>query len=133
MNPGTGTAVLAGALALAIAGVLASPSAPGAARPVGLFDDHGDVGAVRVPGLATYDPASQDYTVRASGANMWLGNDEFHFVWKKLKGDFILQARVEFLGQGVDPHRKTGLIVRASLAPGSPHVNVSRHGDGLVS
>ena len=36
------------------------------------------------------------------------GKDEFHFAWKKLTGDFILQARVEFLGKGVDPHRKAG-------------------------
>ena len=30
-----------------------------------------------------------------------------------MTGDFILQARVEFIGKGVDPHRKVGLIVRA--------------------
>ena len=29
-----------------------------------------------------------------------------------MTGDFILQARVEFLGEGVDPHRKVGLMVR---------------------
>jgi TolB protein len=64
---------------------------------------------------------------------MWFGSDEFHFAWKKVKGDFILQARVEFLGKGVDPHRKAGLMIRASLEPTSAHVNVSRHGDGLTS
>ena len=40
---------------------------------------------------------------------MWGQRDEFHFAWKRLKGDFILQARVELVGQGVDPHRKAGL------------------------
>ena len=111
----------------------ASLPAPGAPEPVGIFDQHGDVGAVKTAGVATYDEATQAYTVRASGSNMWAGKDEFHFVWKKLRGDFILQARAEFLGSGVDPHRKTGLIVRSSLEPGAPHVNVSRHGDGLTS
>lgn len=101
--------------------------------PVGIFDQHGDIGPVKTPGAAVYDESSRTYTVRASGSNMWAGNDEFHFAWKKLSGDFILQARVEFLGAGVDPHRKTGLIIRSSLEPGSPHVNVSRHGDGLTS
>lgn len=134
MNPGTrSAAALVGALALAIAGVLASSSAPDASVPVGVFEGHGDIGAVKIPGTATYDEATQDYTVRAAGSNMWLGTDEFHFVWKKLSGDFILQARLEFLGTGADPHRKAGLIVRSSLDPVSPHVNVSRHGDGLTA
>jgi endo-1,4-beta-D-glucanase Y/Tol biopolymer transport system component len=105
-------------------------STPG---PVGIFAQHSDIGAVKAPGSATYDEATQSYTVRSSGANMWLGNDEFHFVWRPISGDFILQARAEFLGAGVDPHRKMGLMVRSSLNPGAPHVNVSRHGDGLTS
>ena len=112
------------------AGIIPSPGAP---EPVGIFDQHGDVGAVKLPGSALYDAAAQEYSVRASGANMWAGRDEFHFVWKKLKGDFILQARVEFSSKGVDPHRKVSLVVRSSLDPGSPHVNVSRHGDGLTA
>ena len=103
------------------------------AGSVGIFDQHGDIGPVKTPGAAVYDEASRTYTVRASGSNMWAGKDEFHFVWTKLGGDFILQARVEFLGTGGDPHRKAGLIVRSSLEQGSPHVNVSRHGDGLTA
>jgi dipeptidyl aminopeptidase/acylaminoacyl peptidase len=106
---------------------------PGASGPVGIFDQHGDIGAVKIPGSAVYDAAEQEYTLHASGTNMWAGKDEFHFAWKKIAGDFILQANVEFPGEGVDPHRKLGLIVRSSLAPGSSHVNVSRHGDGLTS
>lgn len=100
---------------------------------VGVFDDHGDIGGVKIPGSAVYDEAAQAYTLRASGANMWFGRDEFHFVWKKFTGDFILQAKVELVGKGVEAHRKVGLMVRSSLDPASPHVNVSRHGDGLTS
>ena len=101
--------------------------------PVGIFDGHGDIGPVKIPGSAVYDEAAEAYAVRASGSNMWSGKDEFHFAWKRITGDFILQAKVEFLGKGVEPHRKLGLIVRSSLDPGSPHVNVSRHGDGLTA
>src|SRR5512136_568312 len=118
------------ALILAGAGILAARKAPDA---VGVFDEHGDIGAVKIPGSAVYDPATQEYTVQSSGANMWFGTDEFHFAWKKLAGDFILQSRVEFLGKGVDPHRKVGLMVRSALDPSSTHVNVCRHGDGLTS
>jgi len=105
----------------------------GASAPVGIFGQHADVGPVRIPGSAEYDAATETYTLRASGANMWAGKDEFHFAWKEITGDFIVQAKAEFLGRGVDPHRKLGLMVRSTLDPGSPHVNVSRHGDGLTS
>src|SRR5512139_2062393 len=118
------------ALILAGAGILAAQKAPGS---VGVLDEHGDIGAVKIPGSAVYDPATQEYTVQSSGANMWFGTDEFHFAWKKLTGDFILQSRVEFLGKGVDPHRKVGLMARSTLDPSSTQVNVCRHGDGLSS
>ena len=37
-----------------------------------------------------------------------------------MTGDFILQARVELLGTGVDPHRKLGWMVRRSRTPTRP-------------
>ena len=122
--------VLASVLALSAVGIVRSQNT---AEKVGLFDQHGDIGDVKIPGSAVYEAVTQEYTVKASGSNMWLGRDEFHFVWKRLAGDFILQAKVEFLGKGVEAHRKTGLMVRSSLDPGSPHVNACRHGDGLTS
>ena len=64
---------------------------------------------------------------------MWGARDEFHFAWKRMKGDFILQARVELLGEGVDPHRKLGFIVRSNLDPDSPYADAAVHGDGLTS
>jgi WD40 repeat protein len=41
--------------------------------------------------------------------------------------------RAEFIGEGVEPHRKLGWMVRASLATSAPHVHTAIHGDGLVS
>jgi hypothetical protein len=109
--------------------------ARGADQPVsvGVFDQHADIGGVGLPGNAYYDSSTQEYLLAASGTNMWGVHDECHFAWKKVKGDFILQAFTEFLGSGIDPHRKMGLIVRASLDPRSPHVNACRHGSGLAS
>src|SRR6266478_8763398 len=68
-----------------------------------------------------------------SGANMWFDHDEFHFVWKRMKGDFILTTRAQFIGEGVEQHRKIGWIVRSSLDSDSAHVNAAVHGDGLTS
>lgn len=64
---------------------------------------------------------------------MWFGADQFHYLWKSIQGDFILRAEFEFLGEGVDPHRKVGWIVRNNLRGDAPHVNASVHGDGLTA
>ena len=51
-----------------------------------------------------------------------------------MKGDFIVQAQVEFQGKGVDPHRKAGIMARASIADfDSAYVDGALHGDGLTS
>lgn len=109
-------------------------SAFGQARPVGEFDDHADVGAPKIAGNATYDASRQEYTLTAGGLNMWGARDEFHFAWKKLGGDFIVRARVQFIGPGVDPHRKGGWIARESLEADAPYLDTAAHaGDGLTS
>jgi Tol biopolymer transport system component len=115
------------------AGVIVPARGADQPTPVGIFDQHADLGGVGIPGSAAFDTNTQEYLLAASGSNMWGDHDEGHFAWKKVKGDFILQAFTEFLGSGIDPHRKMGLIVRASLDPRSPHVNACRHGSGLTS
>ncbi len=100
---------------------------------VGGFDGQTDVGNVKRPGSATYNADRQDYTIEGSGTNIWGTHDEFRFVWKRMKGDFIVQTSGKLLGKGVDPHRKWGWMVRSSLDSGSTHINAAVHGDGLTS
>ena len=100
---------------------------------VGIFDGHGDIGTNVKPGSATYIPETGQYIISGAGYNIWADHDEFHFVWKKMKGDFILYARAEFLGSWVTYHRKVGWMVRKTLDGNAPHVNAVVHGDGLTS
>jgi hypothetical protein len=100
---------------------------------LGEFEGHGDVGAVRHAGSVTYDAGRQQYVIAGSGANMWADRDAFHFVWKRLTGNFILTARAQLVGRGVDPHRKLGWTVRSTLATDAPHVTAAVHGDGLAA
>ncbi len=92
-----------------------------------------DVGAPALTGSTAYDPATQTYTITGAGTNMWGERDEFHAAWTPLAGDFLLTADVAFEGEGVDPHRKLGWIVRPSLEADAPYVDVAVHGDGLTS
>ena len=100
---------------------------------IGIFSGHLDVGAPSIAGDATYDTETGEYVVTGSGTNMWTDHDEFHFVWKRLSGDFILRADAELLGAGVDPHRKMGWIVRSGFEPDSAYVDIAVHGDGLTA
>jgi TolB protein len=100
---------------------------------LGDFESHGDVGAPKLAGSAAYDPASQEYTLTGAGSNMWFTTDQFHFLWRKMKGDFILRARIEFVGAGAIAHRKVGWMVRPTLDTGAPYADCAEHGDGLTS
>ena len=122
--------------AVAAASVIASLaqlSASGQGAALGQFEGHGDIGAPKIAGSAVYNAVTQEYSLSAGGVNMWAQKDEFHFVWKRMTGDFILQARVELIGKGVDPHRKVGLMVRPSQDADAPYVDGMVHGDGLTS
>jgi len=122
-------------IALTLAACFGGPavSAQTQQTSLGIFDNQSDVGPVKNPGTAAYDATRQEYTLTGSGTNMWLGADEFHLVWKKLSGNFILSTRAQLIGRGVEPHRKVGWIVRSSLDTDSPHVTVVTHGDGRTS
>jgi Tol biopolymer transport system component len=113
--------------------ILCSFFANGQQNPVGIFEGHSDIGTDVKPGSATYIPETGQYVVSGAGYNIWADHDEFQFVWKKMKGDFIISTRAEFLGNWVNYHRKVGVMIRKSLDGNSAHVNTVEHGDGLTS
>ncbi len=113
--------------------LLVMTSAAFAQNKLGIFDNHTDIGPCKHTGFATYHPQDQTYTIGGAGFNMWFGEDQFHYLWTTLQGDFILRAEAKFLGGGVDPHRKLGWIVKNNLDANTQHVNASVHGDGLTS
>jgi TolB protein len=113
-------------------GFLLFTSSVNAQTSIGVFDAHQDIGAVKRAGSASFSAASQVYSLSGSGTNIWGQSDEFQFVWKKIKGDFIVYSRTNLLGKTGQAHRKTGWMARASLDPTSPQVSAALHGDGLT-
>jgi TolB protein len=101
--------------------------------PLGVFEDHGDVGTVLHQGSVAFDSAKGTYRVTGSGDNMWFGMDDFQFVWKKMSGDVAISADIAFVGERGNNHRKAVLMIRQSLDGNSPMVDIARHGDGLTS
>lgn len=102
-------------------------------KSVGVFDGQTDVGNVQHAGSVAYKSNGQTYEVAGSGANVWGKADELHFLWKRIKGDFILYARGNWAGKGSDPNRKMGWMARKSPAPDAPHVSAVVHGNGVTS
>jgi len=100
---------------------------------LGVFDGHTDIGDVSKTGTVEFNINSEEYRIGGTGNNMWENNDDFHFVWRQLTGDFIIKAKFNFVGEGVNPHRKVGLMARHSLEPNSPYADICIHGDGLTS
>jgi TolB protein len=102
-------------------------------KPVGIFEQHGDVGETPKAGSIGYDADSGEYRVTGGGANIWAKADAFQFAWRRISGDVTVTADVHFIGTGAVDHRKAVLMVRQNLAPDSPYADVALHGDGLTS
>jgi TolB protein len=104
-----------------------------AQNPVGIFENHQDVGTVLHPGSATFDAAKGTYTLRGSGENIWATQDAFQFAWKKVSGDVELTADIVFANRVGNEHKKAILIFRQSLDRDSLYVDVALHGNGLTA
>jgi TolB protein len=103
------------------------------APDLGIFEGSGDIGKVGHAGSVEFDPSDNSYAVTGSGTNMWFDSDQLHYVWKKVSGDVSIAANVDWVGEGVDPHRKACLIIRQDLDTASVYVDAAMHGDGLTS
>lgn len=103
------------------------------AHSIGLFDDHADIGDPKLKGNIVYNTEDQTYLFSGAGKNMWANADQFHFAWKKIKGDFIIRATIRFIGKGAADHRKIGIIARDALTTASRYADACVHGDILSS
>lgn len=104
---------------------------PGA--KIGSFDQFSNIGGPKIAGAASYHEPTQTYRVSGAGANIWFGQDSFALLSKKINGDFILQTQLRFIGEGHEPHRKAGLMIRSSEASNAPVIACTVHGDGLTA
>jgi hypothetical protein len=100
--------------------------------PVGAFQGQSDIGSAVVPGSASYDPATKQYTINSAGYNIWYTRDEFRYLWKKVSGDVSIAADVSFPNADGFGDRKVVLMIRQTLDDDSPAVMVGQHGAGMI-
>lgn len=101
--------------------------------PIGIFQGQSDIGSALVPGSATFDPATKQYTINSAGYNIWYTRDEFRYLWKKISGDVSFAANVAFpVPQNPPQDRKVVLVIRQDLDDDSKEIMVAEHGTGMV-
>jgi dipeptidyl aminopeptidase/acylaminoacyl peptidase len=103
-------------------------------KALGVFEQHQDVGDPELAGSAVYDPSDQTYTVSGAGAT-GVALDQFHFAWKKIAGDFIVQATVHVpehrrLDGGRGPRPEVGIVARDALGSSARYA-AARVGGGI--
>jgi regulation of enolase protein 1 (concanavalin A-like superfamily) len=77
---------------------------------------HQDIGSVAAAGSTGYNNGL--FTMTGSGTDIWGTADEFQFAYRSVTGDGTIVAHVQSL-QDLDRWTKAGVMIRASLAPGS--------------
>jgi hypothetical protein len=100
--------------------------------PIGVFDGMSDIGGPAVPGSASYDAATKQYTISSAGYNIWYQRDEFRYLWKKMSGDASLAADVTFPDPNGFGDRKVVLVIRQNLEDDSKEAMLGEHGVGMI-
>jgi hypothetical protein len=100
--------------------------------PIGIFDGQTDVGSAIIPGSASYDAGTKQYTLKSAGYNVWYQRDEFQYLWKKMSGDVSLAGTVSFPDANGYGDRKVVFVIRKDLDDDSIEVMTARHGAGLI-
>ncbi len=71
-------------------------------------------------GSYSYNAATDTFTVKADGADIWGNADDFHFVYKELTGDADIIAKVVSC-ENTNEWAKAGVMIRDSLDEDSTH------------
>jgi hypothetical protein len=100
--------------------------------PIGLFEGQSDIGSAVVPGSASYDANTKQYTINSAGYNIWYMRDEFRYLWRKTSGDVSLAADITFPDPTGYGDRKAVLIIRQDLDDDSKEALVALHGAGMI-
>ena len=77
-------------------------------------------------GSASYDEATDTWTITGDGADIWGTSDQFHYVYKKVnfnRGEGELIALVKSFPLGPNAWQKTGPMIRESLAANSKWID----------
>ncbi len=82
-----------------------------------------DIGEIKAPGSATYDKGKMTWTVQGAGYDIFWRADSFQYVYRRLRGDCSIIARIESFDK-TDPWAKCGVMIRETREPNSGNVGL---------
>ncbi len=85
-----------------------------------------------MPGSASHDAGTGQYTIHSAGYNVWYTRDEFRYLWKKMSGDVSLAADISYPDPDGFYDRKALLVIRQDLDDDSMEAIVALHGGGMI-
>ncbi len=100
--------------------------------PIGIFAGQSDIGGAAIPGSASYDAGTQQYTINSAGHNIWYTRDEFRYLWVKTSGDVSLAADIAYPDPNGYGDRKAVLVIRQDLDDDSKEAITALHGLGMI-
>jgi len=81
-----------------------------------------DVGSPSATGSAYFDATTDTWILTADGNDIWGNSDNFHYVYKYLKGDGQITSQVKSItGPGTNGWAKAGVMIREDLSGESKH------------
>lgn len=92
-----------------------------------MFEGFSEIGNIPHSGTISYNEVSQEYIIAGAGNSAWELNDECQFAWKKIKGDFILTASIEFQEKPSAFNCGIGWMVRQSLDSNAAQISTLVH------
>ncbi|NEU66145.1 biopolymer transporter TolR [Spirosoma agri] len=96
-------------------------------KSVGIFDGDNQIGTATQSMPARYTASTQAYELSSMGTTQ----DESHFLWKRIKGDFIVYTRAH--RSTSDAVHQIGWMARTSLEPNAPYVRAAVNSKGATS
>ena len=99
---------------------------------IGIFTGSVDIGAPSTAGSASYNAATQTYTVQAGGNDIWNASDQFHYLYTSVSGDTTLSAQVTSVSN-TDQWAKAGVMFRDGTAANAAFAMVAvTPGNGIA-
>ncbi len=103
------------------------------ADALGQFSAYTDIGSVKYPGAMVYSDAEQTYKISSSGNKLSPCEQQLHYAYSQISGDFIVHAQLASKNAGIVSRGEMGWNVRTSLDADSAYVSAAVDGDGLAA
>jgi Tol biopolymer transport system component len=99
---------------------------------LGTFSDAADIGFPSPKGGSTYEQNQQTYLITSGGSIQKSYSEDFHYLHKKIKGDFILTADFETKQGFKHVEREFGWMIRSSTVSNSEQFSACSNQHGVM-